>query len=106
LPPEIAVYSCQKCGWTDFHDAKKCPHCQEEIRRTAVPGVGKIVTFTAIRYPPKGYENQAPYVVAIVRLQNGTNVIGRVTNTVDDLKIGSDVILASEKAGTLEFQLL
>jgi uncharacterized OB-fold protein len=99
----LAVYICQKCGWSDFHESVKCTRCQGEIKRTVVPGVGKIVTFTAIRYPPEGYEDRAPYVVAIIRLDNGVKVIGRVMSPVDQVKIGSGVMLASEKAETLEF---
>ena len=104
-PANLAVYRCQKCGWSDFHEAKKCPRCRGEVGRTVVPGLGKIVTFTAIRYPPKGYESQAPYVVAIIKLENGPKVIGRVANPIDDVRIGSDVALASENGDMLEFQL-
>ena len=104
-PANLAVYECQKCGWSDFHESKKCPRCQGEVGQTVVPGLGKIVTFTAIRYPPKGYESQAPYVVAIIKLENGPKVIGRVANPIDDVTVGSDVALASENVDTLEFRL-
>jgi len=99
------VYLCPKCGWTDFHVAHECPRCLSELTATDLPGVGKIVTFTCIRYPPKGYEDRSPYVVAIVRLGNGVRVIGRLVDPVDDVKIGSDVALASNRNGTLEFKL-
>ena len=68
-------------------------------------GVGKIVTYTAIRYPPVGYEDQAPYVVAIISLENGPKVIGRIASPIDDVKIGSKVMLSSNKDGVLEFKL-
>jgi scaffold protein (connect acetoacetyl-CoA thiolase and HMG-CoA synthase) len=73
--------------------------------RSAFAGEGKIVTFTAIRYPPKGFEGQAPYVVAIIDIQHGPRVIGRVANREDDVKIGSAVSLSSVIDGRLEFRL-
>jgi scaffold protein (connect acetoacetyl-CoA thiolase and HMG-CoA synthase) len=67
--------------------------------------VGRVVTFTAIRYPPKGFENQAPYVVAIIDIEKGPRVIGRVSNSGDEVKIGANVVLKSRREGSLEFQL-
>ena len=104
-PPEVTAYVCQKCGWADFHPATDCPRCHGGIRQSALAGAGKIVTFTAIRYPPKGFESQAPYVVAIIDIENGPRVIGRVSNSADEVKIGDAVALRSSKEGMLEFQL-
>jgi uncharacterized OB-fold protein len=68
-------------------------------------GAGRILTFTAIRYPPKSFENEAPYVVAMIAIEEGPRVIGRVSNAVDELKIGTAVALMSNKNGALEFGL-
>ena len=68
-------------------------------------GTGRVVSFTVVRYPPRGFENQAPYVVAIIDIENGPRVIGRVSNSPDELEIGSQVSLKSAKGGKLEFQL-
>jgi hypothetical protein len=103
--PEVTAYVCEKCGWADFHPAPECPRCHGGIRQSAFAGAGKIVTFTAIRYPPKGFETQAPYVVAIIDIEDGPRVIGRVRNSADEVKIGSAVALRSSKEGMLEFQL-
>jgi hypothetical protein len=103
--PQLTVYVCQKCGWADFHPAPECPRCHGGIRQSALAGAGKIVTFTTIRYPPKGFENQAPYLVAIIDIENGPRVIGRVSGPADKVKIGSAVAMRSSKEGALEFQL-
>lgn len=63
------------------------------------------MTYTAIRYPPKGFEKQAPYVVAVIDLKNGLRVVGRISNPANEVKIGSEVALTSSKEGTLEFRL-
>lgn len=63
------------------------------------------MTYTTIRYPPKGFENQAPYVVAIIDLLKDHRVIGRISNVAYEVKIGSAVALHSSKDGTLEFHV-
>jgi len=104
-PLQIVSYVCQKCGWADFYPAQTCPRCSSTAKQTALSGVGKVVTFTTIRYPPKGFETQAPYVVAIIDIEGGPRVIGRVSNSGDEVKIGADVVLKSRTEGRLEFQL-
>ena len=76
------------------------------MKQSAFTGKGKIVTYTAIRYPPKGFENQAPYVVAIIDIENGPRVMGRVTDPSDDVKIDSVVSLSSVNEDALEFRLV
>jgi len=102
---QITVYVCQNCGWVDFHSVTSCPRCFGSVKQSYVAGAGKVVTYTTIRYPPKGFESQAPYVVAIVDINNGPRVIGRILHSADDVEIGGSVALASLKEGVLEFQL-
>jgi len=102
---QLTGYVCRKCGWADFHPVNLCPRCSGEVKQSTFAGEGKIVTYTVIRYPPKGFENQAPYVVAIIDIENGPRVIGRVSNSVDEVKIGSSVTLLSTREDALEFRL-
>jgi uncharacterized OB-fold protein len=105
VTPQITSFVCEKCGWADFYPAETCPRCNSNLKQTTISAVGRIVTFTAIRYPPKGFENQAPYVVAIIDIEGGPRVIGRISNASDEVKIGADVLLKSKTEGRLEFQL-
>ena len=105
MPLEITGYVCPSCGWADLHPAHLCPRCIGPVRRSTFKGKGRVVTFTAIRYPPSGFEDRAPYVVAIIDLENGSRVIGRVSDAVDQVKIGSMVSLASAEEDGLEFRL-
>jgi hypothetical protein len=105
FPLQLTDYVCRNCGWTDFRPVNCCPRCNGDITQSAIAGEGKVVTYTAIRYPPKGFENQAPYVVAIIDIDKGPRIIGRISNSADEVKIGSTVSLISSKEGALEFQL-
>lgn len=101
----ISGVSCPKCQWSDFYKAQICPRCLTALADASFPGEGRIVTFTVIRYPPVGFEEQAPYVVAIIDLNNGPRIVGRINAKEDEVKIGSNVNLAREAAGALEFVL-
>ena len=102
---QIESYVCGACGWADFHPVGKCPRCHGEINPETLPGKGRIVTYTEIRYPPSGFENKAPYVVAIIDIEHGPRVIGRISNPVKELKTGAAVSLVSAKENVLEFLL-
>ena len=101
----ISGVKCPKCHWSDFFKAQICPRCLKELSDTTFPGQGRIVTFTVIRYPPIGFEDQAPYVVALIDLIDGPRVIGRVKAEPDKVKIGGNVEFTGETAGALEFVL-
>jgi len=96
---------CPKCKWADFFKAQVCPRCLTSLADSSFPGQGRIVTFTVIRHPPIGFEDQAPYVVAIIDLKDGPKVVGRVNNKPEEVKIGAEVEFARQAAGALEFTL-
>jgi len=101
----ISGVICPKCQWSDFFKAQVCPRCLTVLTDTSFPGQGRIVTFTVIRYPPIGFEEQAPYVVSLIDLNSGPRVIGRVNAKPEEVKIGASVDFAREAAGALEFVL-
>jgi uncharacterized OB-fold protein len=103
--PNIPGVVCQKCHWSDFHKAQLCPRCLTTPIETTFPGHGRIVTFTVIRYPPTGFENQAPYVVALIDITGGPRVIGRIKTKPEDIGIGMMVTFSNENSGALEFEL-
>ena len=105
MTPTISGVICPKCRWSDFFKAQVCPRCLTELSDTSFPGQGRIVTFTVIRYPPIGFEEQAPYVVALIDLNDGPRVIGRVNAKPEEVKIGASVDFTREAAGALEFLL-
>ena len=48
-----------------------------------------VVSFTVIRIPPRGYVSDALYAVAVVKLDEGISLLGRVIGIpLDDLRAG------------------
>jgi uncharacterized OB-fold protein len=43
-------------------------------------GVGTIYSFSVVRQPPAGYEEQAPYILALVRLAEGPMITAQLTD--------------------------
>ncbi|HTY77986.1 MAG TPA: Zn-ribbon domain-containing OB-fold protein [Candidatus Bathyarchaeia archaeon] len=84
---------CGKCGELAIPPKEFCPGCQEHDW-TAVPlaGKGAVVSFTVIRIPPRGRGEEAPYAVAVVRLDEGVSLLGRIVDVpLDGLRTGLPV---------------
>ena len=71
-----------------------CPKCRrkgklEEVRYS---GKGKIFSFTEISSPPVAFQDQAPYVLAIIELNEGARITGQIVDvSAKDVKIGASV---------------
>jgi uncharacterized OB-fold protein len=64
----------------------------------ALSGRGEIYSFSVIRQAPEGYEDLAPYPVAIVRLAEGPLVTAQLTDcSEEELAIGQPVELATRR---------
>lgn len=55
-------------------------------------GSGKIFSYTIIRVPPEGFKEYAPYIIAIIDLDEGTKVLSQVVDCdPNEIKIGMRV---------------
>jgi uncharacterized OB-fold protein len=55
-------------------------------------GKGEIITFTIIHVGPENFEQQIPYPIAIIKLDEGPKVTAQIVDcNIDDLKIGKRV---------------
>ena len=75
---------CPSCGAKLFPPRDICPVCKAEAKTTsAFSGRGEVVSFTTVTQPPAEFEAQAPYVVALVRLEEGPTVTAQLTDLDD-----------------------
>lgn len=59
---------------------------------------GVVQYVTIVRVPPKNFSDQAPYPVALVKLENGDFVTGQIVDwTEKDLKKGRKVVAVMRK---------
>ena len=84
---------CARCGEIAIPPKEFCPACQERAwEPVPLDGHGTIASFTVIRIPPRGHAEEAPYAVAVVKLDEGVSLLGRILDIpLDTLKVGMPV---------------
>ena len=72
---------CSKCKQKYFPPRDVCPKCGSEISTGfAFKGRGEIYSYTTIYEAPSGFDETAPYSVALVRLEEGPLVTAQLTD--------------------------
>lgn len=85
---------CTDCGINLLPPRTACYNCgSRAVTIEEQPHSGEVVSYTAVRRPPSPFEELAPFTVAIVELDSGARLTGRVSAPIDDISIGSQVEL-------------
>ncbi|WP_376789952.1 Zn-ribbon domain-containing OB-fold protein [Thermoflexus sp.] len=72
---------CEGCGARLFPPRDVCPECQRPARAPyPFSGRGEVYSYTVVYEPPAGYEEQAPYIVALIKLEEGPLVSAMLTD--------------------------
>ncbi len=90
---------CPHCEKKIFPPRDVCPYCSKEAKTPyAFSGKGEVFSFTTIYDPPQGYQEYAPYTVALVKLDEGPLITAQLTD-VDNNKvsIGMPVEMVTRK---------
>lgn len=100
----IKVLRCEACGTLDPGPRDLCTACQSDnLVPTDVPGEGTLVSWTTIRRAPTRFKGQAPYVVAVVKLDADLLITGRFKGTETSLRLDLPVQAESEDQGAYTF---
>ncbi len=90
---------CDHCHTKIFPPRDICPDCGREAKASfAFSGKGEVYSFTVVHDAPTGYEDQAPYAIALVKLEEGPIVTAQLTD-VDSAQvaIGMPVEMVTRK---------
>lgn len=72
-------------------------HEPQHLART-LKGTGEVYSYSTMYNVPKGFEDQKPYTIALVRLDEGPMVTAQLTDVGnDDVKIGMRVEMVTRK---------
>lgn len=87
---------CGHCGDVLFPSRTLCPKCRHESFGKMTPyklsGEGVIEQVTVVHAPPAGFELQAPYTLALIRLAEGPRVTAQVADAKPgEAKVGKKV---------------
>ena len=70
---------CASCGGITCHPMPVCQWCGgRSLARVELCGEGELMTFTVIRVPSEGFEEEAPYIPCLVKTKEGPCVVGRL----------------------------
>lgn len=90
---------CPHCEAKIFPPRDVCPECGGEAKLAYnFSGKGEVYSFTRMGNAPAGFEEQAPYTVALVKLQEGPIVTAQLTDLGDqEVQIGMPVEMVTRK---------
>lgn len=77
--PPVTVLRCHACGHLDPGPRELCPACHSpELDPCEVEGSGTLVSWTLVRRPPVRFQTHGAYAVAVVDLDCGVRLTGRL----------------------------
>ncbi|MGQ9887049.1 MAG: Zn-ribbon domain-containing OB-fold protein [Aggregatilineales bacterium] len=68
--------------------------------RFTFAGTGEVYSFTTLQEPPEGFEEQAPYTLALIKLDEGPLITAQLTDLDEPVAIGDRVEMVTRKLST------
>lgn len=89
----LVIQSCPSCGQRQFYPRAICTSCGGDPEWEEASGRGTVYTFTVIRQQgAKPFRDELPYVVAMIKLDEGPMMMGNITGCeVDVVTVGMPV---------------
>lgn len=79
---ELRIQFCTECQKHFFYPRIFCPTClSDAVEWRKVSGKGTLLTYVLSARPAPGFENELPYAIAIVKLDEGPHLMSNIVNT-------------------------
>jgi len=90
---------CPHCDAKLFPPRDVCSECGKDAKTAyAFSGRGEVYSYTTVYEPPAGYEEYAPYTVALIKLEEGPLVTAQLTDLDNGkVEIGAPVEMVTRK---------
>jgi uncharacterized protein len=96
---KVLGLKCKTCGALTVPPKMACRQCGSmDLEPVEVKGNGKIRTFTTIYVGAEGRENEVPYILVIVELEEGPWLMGNLEG-VDPKTVSMEIIGKKVKMG-------
>jgi uncharacterized OB-fold protein len=95
----VMATRCRKCGGSYFPPKADCPRCLlSDVEWFEIKGKGKLASYTVVNYGPTGFENEAPYILALAEF-NGIQILARLSRDIEekDIKVGMNLTVSAVK---------
>ena len=95
----LEAAKCRKCGKIHFPPRLICDGCHTRaFEKIRLAGKGNVVAFTVVQIGPEQFQDQQPYPVAIVELDEGVRLTCQISDAdPGEAKIGMRVQLQFRK---------
>jgi uncharacterized OB-fold protein len=70
------------------------------VEKFTFSGTGEVYSFTTLQEVPEDFEEQAPYILALVKLDEGAMVLAQLTDIDQSVEIGDRVEMVTRKLTT------
>lgn len=101
---ELWLPKCKDTGQFFFHPRSHSPFTGGEVVWERTSGRGRLASFVIAHRPAPGFEDELPYVIALVELAEGprltTNLVD-VEATPGALNVGMELEVVFEERGTM-----
>lgn len=90
---------CTNCEMVFFPPRADCFKClSSAMEWFEVEGMGKLITYSKLRYAPVGFEDDLPYCLAVLDYGD-YKVFGRISNEIpeEEIQIGMEMKTAANK---------
>lgn len=89
---------CPSCGTFIFPPRDVCPECAAEAKTVfQLSGKGEVYSWTVVQDAPQGFEEQAPYVLAMIKLDEGPMVTAQLTDLQSAPEMGMRVEMVTRR---------
>ena len=85
---------CKKCGYESFPPRADCPQCLSgDFEYKEFSGKATLVTYTKIHAAPTGFEDDVPYTIGVVDLEESGRLLAWFGDTIsdDEIEIGMEL---------------
>jgi uncharacterized OB-fold protein len=96
----VMATRCRKCGGSYFPPKADCPRClSSDVEWFEIKGKGKLASYTRVNYGPTGFENDAPYILALAEFGEGIQILARLSRDIEekDIKVGMSLVVSPVK---------
>jgi uncharacterized protein len=106
---ELRLQRCTDCAQPYFYPRPVCPACgSDNVEWFTASGQATLYSYVINHRPARGFEDEAPYAIAVVQLAEGprmmTNLVG-VPNTPEDLILDMPLRVTFEERGDVMLPL-
>lgn len=101
----LMAAECVECGTLLLPPKPMCTKClSTNLNWIEISGEGKLLSYTIIYIAPEKFQDMVPYIVGIVKFDNGLRLPGMIRGVKhEDIKVGMYLKIAFEESVSSEW---